>query len=152
LLNLKDFPRLVACAWWCLLDFLTFIGFFNNWLVFSCDCWLFFRLWNAMFLVPYAPSGHRPCAVLRSIEQGWEGSYIKHVHRSNDPIDELYRTIGRSVLHMNYMVLRKGPSVNRSRKRTIHYLVRDHRSIGPTYELRITVKDHRSLGPTRTTL
>ena len=102
--------------------------------------------------VPYAPSGHRPCAVFRSIEKGWEGSYVKDVHRSNGPTDELYRTTGRSVLRMNYMVLRKGPSINRSRKRTIHYLVRDHWSIGPTYELRIAIKDHRLLGPTRTTL
>jgi len=27
--------------------------------------------------VLYAPSGHRPRPVLRSIEQGWEGSYEK---------------------------------------------------------------------------
>ena len=66
-----------------------------------------------MEFVPYAPSGHRPCTVLRFIEQGWEGSYIKHVHRSNGPTDELYRTTGRPVVCMNYMVLRKGPSVDR---------------------------------------
>jgi len=64
--------------------------------------------------VLYAPSGHQPCPILRSIEQGWEGSYIKHTHRSNGLADELHRTIGPSAVEMNHVYL-KEPSVNRPR-------------------------------------
>jgi len=52
-------------------------------------------------------------------------------HRSNGPTDEPQGTIGRSVPQMKHAYPRKGPSVDQSYRRTTHYLVKDHRLIGP---------------------
>jgi len=45
-------------------------------------------------------------------------------------MNELYRTIGQSVSQMNHVLYCKGPSVDRSRKRTTYYIVMNNRSIG----------------------
>ncbi|QCD92596.1 hypothetical protein DEO72_LG5g663 [Vigna unguiculata] len=66
--------------------------------------------------VLYVPSVYRPGPVLRSIEQGWEGSGIEHIHQSNSLTEELYRTIGQSVPQMDHVLHRKEPSVVRPRQ------------------------------------
>jgi len=47
---------------------------------------------------------------------------------------------------MNHVLYRKGPSVDRSRKRTTYRIVRGHRSIGIANEPHYIVKNNRLIG------
>ena len=77
--------------------------------------------WGACVL--YALSDYRQHAVLRSIEQGWEGLHRKQDHRSIGPTYKSHAT----------------PSGDRPYERITRYLVKDHRSIGPTDEPRVNL-------------
>jgi len=108
----------------------------------------------------YVSSGHRQRTVLRSIEQDWEGlptgpsverphRWTIKYHRSIDPTNKSHvtpkGTIGRSVSQTNHALPRKGPSVDRSHRRTTRYLVK---SVGWSVPRSIThqpMEIHRSI-------